>query len=33
LKTFIFYYLLMLRMLFEHVTRVNYYFEGVEVYV
>jgi hypothetical protein len=28
-----FYYLHMLRMLFEHVTHVDYYFEGVEVYV
>jgi hypothetical protein len=28
-----FYYLHMLRVLFEHVTRVDYYFEEVEVYI
>ena len=33
LKLVIFYYLDMLNMLFEHVTLVDYYFEGVEVYV
>jgi hypothetical protein len=33
MKLFMFYYLHMLRMLFEHVTRVDYYFEGVKVYV
>jgi hypothetical protein len=33
LKLFMFYCLHMLRMLFVHVTRVDYYFEGVEVYI
>jgi hypothetical protein len=30
---FMFHYLLMLKMLFELITRVNYHFEEVEVYV
>ena len=33
LKLFMIYYLHMLRLLFEYVTRVDYYFEVVEVYI
>jgi hypothetical protein len=33
LKLFMFYYLHMLKILFEHVIRVDYYLEGMEVYV